>query len=115
VVTGGGSDTGIDAIAIIVNGVLVFDVDMVHELLDQNGSLDVTFVFVQAEQSSSFSCDKIRSFGAGIADFFSSEPSLPRNQSISDVFEVMEAIYKESGSFSKKPRLVLRNNRKLDG
>lgn len=107
VVTGGGSDTGIDAIAIIVNGVLVFDVDMVHELLEQNGSLEVVFIFVQADHSSSFSCDKIRSFGAGVVDFFSSEPSLPRNQSISEACEVMEAIYCESAAFSKKPKCHL--------
>lgn len=106
-ITGGGADTGIDAIATIVNGVLVFDVDMVHELLEQNGSLEVVFVFVQAEQSSSFSCDKIRSFGAGVMDFFSSDPSLPRNQNISDAYEVMDALYRESASFSKKPKCYL--------
>ena len=36
IVMGSGGDTGIDAIAIIVNNVLVTDVDMVAELAAQN-------------------------------------------------------------------------------
>src|SRR5512134_3085410 len=54
IVTGSGGDTGIDSIAIIVNGSLVGDADLVKDYADRNGYLDVTFVFSQAERSSSF-------------------------------------------------------------
>jgi hypothetical protein len=37
VVVGSGGDTGVDAIATIVNGALITDVDQVQEMLDQNG------------------------------------------------------------------------------
>ena len=56
------SDTGIDGIAIIVNGVLVTDVDTIEELADRNNYLDVTFVFVQADRGASFDASKIGSF-----------------------------------------------------
>src|SRR6266581_8803698 len=65
VVIGFGGDTGIDAIATIVNGSLVGDADLVEEYLERNGHLDVTFVFVQAERSSSFESAKIGQFAFG--------------------------------------------------
>ena len=46
IVTGSGNDTGIDGIAIIVNGNLVTDVESVEEQ-DSAGHLDVVFIFVQ--------------------------------------------------------------------
>ncbi len=54
VITGSGGDTGIDAIAVIVNGALVTDPELVEELAGTNGYLDATFIFVQAERSASF-------------------------------------------------------------
>ena len=50
--TGNGNDTGIDGAAILVNGALVTDADIVEELAQASGFLDVDFVFVQAERSS---------------------------------------------------------------
>ena len=47
--TGAGGDTGIDAIAILINGSLVTDSELVAELAKTNGYLDVTFVFVQVQ------------------------------------------------------------------
>lgn len=70
IATGAGSDTGIDAIAIVVNGTLVTDQELVKELVETNGYLDVTFIFVQAERSSSFEGSKIGTFGYGVMDFF---------------------------------------------
>jgi hypothetical protein len=42
ITTGSGSDTGIDGIAVIVNGNLVEDTDEIDDLLESNGFLDVT-------------------------------------------------------------------------
>ena len=58
-VAGAGGDTGIDAIAIVINGSLVTDSELVGELVATNGYLDVTFVFVQAERSAAFDGAKI--------------------------------------------------------
>ena len=47
---GKGSDTGIDGIAIIVNGSLVTDVEALSFYGGESASLDVQFIFTQAER-----------------------------------------------------------------
>lgn len=99
--TGAGGDTGIDAIAIIVNGVLVSDPELVLELADTNGYLDVTFVFVQAERSASFEAASIGTFGFGVLDFFKETPTLPRNEAVREAASVMSAVYALSPKFTR--------------
>jgi len=107
-VTGSGGDTGIDAIAILVNGVLVLDPDEVKELADTNGYVDATFVFVQAERSSSFETAKIGQFGFGVNDFFAEKPKLPRNEHITSAASIMAAVYGQSSKFKRgKPHCRL--------
>lgn len=101
VVIGSGGDTGIDAIAIIVNGSLVDDEAAVGEFVDRNGYLDVSFIFVQAERSSSFETAKIGQFSYGVQDFFKEEPSLPRGKDVAKLGGIMSAIYKQSSKFKR--------------
>src|SRR5688500_5850602 len=54
VVTGSGGDTGIDGIAIVVNGSLVTDLEELEEQTNIVGYLDVTFVFIQAHSGPAF-------------------------------------------------------------
>jgi hypothetical protein len=49
ITVGSGNDTGIDGLGIIVNGFLVEEADEVSDLLEQNGYLDVSFVFIQSK------------------------------------------------------------------
>ena len=106
-VTGKGNDTGIDSIAVIVNNNIVTDVDTIDELLEVNGYLDVTFVFVQAERSPRFDSAKIGTFGFGVRDFFG-EGKLPRNDTIKLYADIMDVIYKNSSKFRpKKPSCYL--------
>jgi hypothetical protein len=97
--TGGGGDLGIDAIAILVNGTLVADVESLVELADLGGHFDVTFVFVQADRGSSFDGKKISDFGFGVKDFFESRPKLKRNAQIDAAVEIMDAIYQSGTRF----------------
>ena len=101
IATGSGGDTGIDAIAIVVNGTLVTDQELVKELAETNGYLDVTFVFVQAERSSSFEGSKIGTFGYGVMDFFKEIPTLPRNEEVKEAAAIMSAIYARSSKFTR--------------
>ncbi|MDP2673508.1 MAG: AIPR family protein [Dehalococcoidia bacterium] len=101
IVTGAGGDTGIDAVAILVNGSLITDIETVEEQADTAGNLDVTFVFVQAERSSSFDGAKIGNFGFGVLDFFKETPSLQRNDRITEAAAIMAAIYKQSSKFKR--------------
>ena len=98
--TGAGGDTGIDAIAILINGSLVTDSDQVAELAKTNRYLDVTFVFVQAERSAAFDGAKIGTFGFGVCDFFRDLPQLPRNEAIREAASIMSAIYALSSRFT---------------
>jgi hypothetical protein len=103
---GGGADTGIDGIAIIVNGNLVTSPEDVDDLVNKNGYLEARFVFVQAETSSSFDSAKVGSFAFGIADFFAEQPRLVRNEFIQAMAGVQERIYKLSASMTRgKPSL----------
>ena len=103
VLMGGGGDTGIDALAIIVNNVLVTEVDTVAELAEQAGHLDVTFVFIQAERSSGFDGSKIGDFGFGVRDFFSPTPQIKRNDEVSLAAKIAEAIYERAAILTKRP------------
>lgn len=101
VVIGSGGDTGIDALAIVVNGSLVDDEASVEDFAERNGFLDVTFVFVQAERSPSFDSAKIGTFSFGVLDFFKETPSLPRGIEVARLSRVMAAIYKQSKLFKR--------------
>jgi hypothetical protein len=101
VVTGAGGDTGIDGVATIINGTLVTDPELVQELEEVNGFLEVTFVFIQAERSSGFDTSKIGQFGFGVSDFFSDAPKLPRSHAVASAAEVMAAIYARSSKFKR--------------
>lgn len=101
IVTGAGGDTGIDAIAIIVNGALVTDPEMVEELSSTNGFIDATFIFVQAERSANFETTKIGQFGFGVVDFFNVRPTLARNDAVQAAAEIMNEIYNRSSRFKR--------------
>ncbi len=103
IVTGDGGDTGIDGIAVIVNGSMVTDVD--DELPD--GSLDAIFIFVQAETSPHFDAAKMGTFGFGVQDFFGEAPKLKRNQRVGELAAIMAALYKKSSKFAHNPSLHL--------
>lgn len=98
---GAGGDCGIDCITIIVNGYLVTEPEEIEDLAETNNYLDVTFLFVQAERSSSFESSKIGQFGFGINDFFSEQPTLPHNDDVKLAFRITNEIFRRSGLFKK--------------
>lgn len=83
-VTGGSDDSGIDAIAILVNGGLITsaeDLAIIDET-DASDDLDVEFVFVQATLVDKPRSDKLDSFATGVGNFFSASAHLPENDNI---------------------------------
>jgi hypothetical protein len=99
--TGGGQDLGLDGIATIVNGALVSSPEEVDELLTVAGTLDVTFLVIQAKTSSGFSADQIGAFFDGVDEFFAETATLPMNESVSAARAVMQRIYENSLRFRK--------------
>jgi len=95
-----GTATGIDGIAILVNGNLISDVESVEEL-DGVSELDVTFVFLQADRGPSFDASKIGNFGFAVMDFFKEKPTLPMNAKVLAAANIMSAVYKRSSKFKR--------------
>lgn len=95
-----GAATGIDGIAIVINGNLITDVDSLEELKDAK-DLDVTFVFVQADRGPTFDASKIGNFGFAVIDFFRDQPTLPRTREVSDAAAIMAEVYKSSTRFKR--------------
>jgi hypothetical protein len=101
IVTGSGGDTGIDAIAIILNGILITDAEAFEEHAARSNSLDVQFIFVQAERSPSFDSAKIGQFQFGVLDFFKDKPVLVQNAAVKEAAAIMSAIYSKSSKFKR--------------
>ncbi len=102
IVVGAGGDLGIDAIGIVVNGILVTDKDQLEDMLGDNPDyLDVVFIFVQADRGSNFEAAKLGSFGYGVGEFFDPSTKEPRNARIMDFVEIMRAIYARSSKFKR--------------
>ncbi len=101
IAVGGGGDSGMDCIAIIVNGALVTEPEEIQDFADANGYLDVQFILVQAERSNSFDSAKIGQLQFGIQDFFASAPKLPQNENVKKMSRITNEIYNRSGLFRK--------------
>lgn len=97
----GNHEPGIDGIAIIVNSVLVPDMETFEGVAEGATSLDVTFVFVQADRSRSFDSGKMGSFVYAVRDFFKDEPQLGRSERLNELAAIQAAIYGQSAKFKR--------------
>lgn len=107
VTVGSGNDTGIDGIAVIVNGQLIETTDEIDDLIETNGQLEVQFIFIQAKTSSNFNSGEINTFLFGVRDFFSESPQLVRNDDILRFSELSAYLYEHAPSFRSNPNLSL--------
>ncbi len=107
ITVGDGNDTGIDGIAIIVNGQLVESTDEVDDFSEKNNYLEVEYIFIQAKTSANFDGKDIGSFLYGISDFFSENPRLVRNEDIKRVAEISNYIFKKASKFRENPTIKL--------
>lgn len=104
---GGGADTAIDGVAIIVNGNIVEKPEEIEFFLRSNGSLSVSFSFIQSKLSHKFNGAQMLNFLAGIRNFFTDKSSIPENEDIKSLRSVKDAIYKNSISLDGAPALDL--------
>lgn len=110
---GNGNDNGIDGIAIIVNGKLVYTEEEINDLIERNSFLDVDFCFIQAKTSTAFVAEEIGTFLFGIKDIFvdiNEENEHPQwNQKITHYYELIRYIYNHSSKMTNKglPELKL--------
>jgi hypothetical protein len=107
ITVGEGNDTGIDGLAIIVNGQLVESTDEIDDLLEKNNFLEIEYIFVQAKTSSNFEGAEINNFIFGVQDFFSLTPRLVRNEDVTRFAEVSNYIFDKAPKFRENPSLKL--------
>jgi hypothetical protein len=81
---------------------LITDVDQVQEMYDQNGYIEATFIFVQAERTAAFDGAKIGTVGNGVIDFFDDHPKMDRNEKVRECAAIASAIYERSARSSRK-------------
>lgn len=106
--TGGGNDTGIDGVAIFVNGVLIIDADQIKELAETNKYISAHFVFMQAKSGGNFNGGEIATFCFGVNEFFKDDPKLPRNGFIQEMVKVQQAVFTHGPLFRHgKPKITL--------
>ncbi len=92
---------GIDAIAMIVNGRLVDDVDEIRDLLDANGFLEVVFDFIQTKSTSKFEGSEIGNFTFSVKEFFDPLSKLHKGERMVAFREMKDFIYEHAHSMSK--------------
>ena len=100
---GSGNDTGIDGLAIIVNGHLIEELNEIDDLLAQNGYLDVKYIFIQSKTSSTIDTSEMLQFYNGVYDFFSEEHKLVRNEDIKKLSEISDYIFTLASDFKQNP------------
>lgn len=108
IATGGGSDGGIDGIAIIANNVLIHSSEEFDDLVEQTHSItDLKFVFVQAKTSSSFNGGDIATFGFGVRDLFKEHPELVQNTETKGKASIISHILWNMVCVRSKPKCLL--------
>jgi hypothetical protein len=101
-VVGEGSQPAVDAIATIVNGSFVRDVDEVETYLEMNGYLDVDFVFVQAKTSPSFDASALGDLGDLVERLLDSGPIATDNSRVKNFCSLKDAIFAKSKAFKRR-------------
>lgn len=103
VTIGEGNDTGIDGIAIIVNGLLVESIEEVDDLIEKNGAIEVEYLFIQSKTSPSFSGSDMNTFIFGVKDFFADVNKLIRNESLQKFCDIANHIYDNAPKLKYNP------------
>ncbi|MBI5955137.1 MAG: AIPR family protein [Chloroflexi bacterium] len=101
--TGEGDDTGIDGIAIIINGKMIENKSDIDFLLQHIPQIEPTIVFVQATAENNFDSGKMNTFAFGVKDFFEEKPKLRRNESISQFAELTSYLIEKSDRLKHNP------------
>lgn len=105
--TEGDGDTGVDGVAVLVNGHIVSSPEDVDYFRDRVGRMDVEFVFVQSKSGAHFSAAEIGTFLFGVKEFFSESPQAPANATISAFRDLKDYIYKLSIEMNRPPICAL--------
>lgn len=85
-------DTGLDGMAILLNGLVVRDKAEVDSIMKQFRYVTVEFIFIQSKYSPSFDSAGFLKFIAGVRDFLHESSKLPQNDKIKEAIELKKYI-----------------------
>ena len=104
VVAGDGGDLNVDAFAVKINGRLVTDPDVVQDILDLSGALDVEFLVLQAKSSTSFDGAAVLALGDNLVkEIFAEAQTLPVNDDITRFIEIKKTVYRNAAKLKANP------------
>ena len=88
---GGGNDTGIDGIAIVVNQSIIRSIDDINVILqEKNKKIEYDFVFIQSKMQTKFEASEFNTFAIGVEHFLSKESTLPENEQLKEFRKIKE-------------------------
>jgi len=88
-----GKNKGIDSICFIVNGKLVSSTQEIEDLLDINGYIESTLIFIQTKTSEKFEDSEIGNFGDTIKDYLSDKPQYEFTKEAKDSHDILLYLY----------------------
>jgi len=105
--TEGDGDTGVDGVAVLVNGHTVSSPEDVDFFRHRGGRFDVEFVFVQSKSSEKFSAADIGTFLFGVKEFFADAPRAKANSAIAAFRQIKDYVYSLSIEMNAPPECSL--------
>ena len=103
-VAGDGHDLNVDSFAVKVNGRLAYDAEIVEDLLNLNGYLEVEFIIIQAKTSSKFDGAAIITLGDNLVnEIFSESRTMCANDDIKRLIEIKNCIFKHASKLKHNP------------
>ena len=106
--TGGGNDTAIDGLAIMVNDHITQSKEEILYLVRELNRFEVKFIFIQSKLSSNFDIAEIGNFLFGIQNFFNEKSSILQNEKILNLFDIKNYIFNDMVmKFSKLPECYI--------
>ena len=87
---GGHNDTGIDGIAIKLNGLFVTSVDDVNDIVSTYGRANIEFIFIQSKHTTKFDSAEFQKFAAGVRDFLSETHLQPQNDAVKEALKTKD-------------------------
>lgn len=87
---GGTNDSGIDGIAIKINGLLLKDLKEMSDVILRARRASIEFIFIQSKFKPNFDASELSTFIAGVRNFLSNSPSLPINTKIKEWLKIKD-------------------------
>lgn len=97
---GGPGDTGIDGLAIKVNGLLVKDIEEIDDIINRFKRISIEFIFIQSKYKPNFDAGELNNFIAGVRNFLANKPTIDLNDKLKDTLKLKEHLLSDDVVFS---------------